>query len=462
MGFTLSESGVRDALDTAEGLADTLPVSDQVESGGSIGSMADDPYNSLLEVYDRPRVAVEQGPLSGLDVAVKDVIAAKNLRMTCGSRRFDVVPSYDAAVVERLLEAGAALVGKNNTDAFAFGPTGEFSEFDDVVNPVNPDRVPGGSSSGSAASVAGEVVDGALGSDTGGSVRIPAACCGVVGVKPTHRTTPRHGFVDLAPSTDTIGTFARDVETAGRLLDVIRGHDIRDPSSARVSGSVRARLGGATSYDLGVLDPFVERCSDDVTDGFEAAVSRLEGREDVSIGRESFDFGWLDEAYPLFIATEYAWLLRQGGVIRGQGTQYDEEWRQLARRYREALNEHIALRVLPAAVLDEETDGRSYVAAREEVRRFNRLLSTWFDGYDAVILPTMRILPPRPGEVTATDGMVDVSGNTAPFSMTGHPVTSLPAAEVAGLPVGLQVVAAPFDDATSLGVASLFEASAEM
>jgi Asp-tRNA(Asn)/Glu-tRNA(Gln) amidotransferase A subunit family amidase len=458
LGFSISESGMSDAIDKVEELSEGLHEPEPERTRESIGSMADDPYNSLLNVYDEPRVECDDGPLAGITVAIKDVIATKDLRMTCGSRGFEFVPSRDAVVVERLLDAGAAIVGKNNTDAFAFGPTGEFSEFDDVVNPIAPDRIPGGSSSGSAASVAGDVVNGALGTDTGGSVRIPAACCGVVGVKPTRRTTPRAGFVDLAPSTDTIGTFGRDVESAGALLEAIRGFDVRDPSSVPVSGPVTAELDGTHAYSLAVLDPFVERSSDTVTETFENAVNRLSSRESISVARETFDFGWLDEAFPLFVMSEYAWLLRQGGVIRGQGTQYDAEWRRLSSKYREALNEHIGLRVLPAAILDSETEGYSYVAARQEATRFYRVLADFFAEYDAVVLPTMRVLPPKLGEVSATEGMRNISGNTAPFSLTGHPSTSVPCGNAEGLSVGLQIVAPEFEDARTLGVASLVEA----
>ncbi|WP_129113539.1 amidase [Halegenticoccus tardaugens] len=458
LGLEVSDEGVDAALETADELAPSVPESPTVEERESVGSMADDPNNALLEVYDEPRVERENGPLSGLDVAVKDVIAAKGLTMTCGSKSFSVVPSEDAAVVERLLGAGAALIGKANTDAFAFGPTGEFSEFGRVVNPVATERVPGGSSSGSAAAVAAGTVDAALGTDTGGSVRIPAACCGVVGVKPTHGTTPRYGFVDLAPTTDCIGPLARDVETAARVLDAIRGEDLRDPSSRAADGSTVTALDEDEPLRFALLTPFVEKSSDRVASTVRAVADALEVRNDASVAAVDLHLGGIEAAYPLTIATEFAWLLRQRGTIRGQGTQYTEEWRATGKSFTDSLNEHIALRVLPAAYLDEVTGGQSYVAARESITAFRRRLRALFDDFDLLLAPTMRVVPPMYGDVTATEGMENVSGNTGPFSLAGNPVVSVPAAESDGLPVAVQVVAPRFEDATAVRGAALVEA----
>ncbi|SIR93973.1 aspartyl-tRNA(Asn)/glutamyl-tRNA(Gln) amidotransferase subunit A [Haladaptatus litoreus] len=458
LGLSVSDEGIDAALDTADELGSAVPESATVERRESVGSMADDPNNALLEAYDEPRVETDEGPLSDVSVAVKDVIAVKNLSMTCGSKSFSVVPSYDATVVERLLDAGASLVGKANTDAFAFGPTGEFSEFGTVTNPVASDRVPGGSSSGSAAAVSAGTVDAALGTDTGGSVRIPAACCGVVGVKPTHRSMSRYGFVDLSPTTDCIGPLARDVETAARVLDAIRGPDVRDPSSSHVSGeSATDALDKDGDLTFALLSPFVERSSDSVAATVCAVADALDAREDASVTATDLELGEIETAYPLTIATEFAWLLRQRGTIRGQGTQYTEEWRETFESFTNCLNEHIALRVLPAAYLDERTNGRSYVAAREAVTEFRRELHGLFAEFDLLLAPTLRVLPPKYGEITATEGMKNISGNTGPFSLTGNPVISVPAGESNGLPVGMQVIGPHFNDARAVRGATLIE-----
>lgn len=463
LGFDLDDEHVGEALEAATTLGETITSRDESVAEclqrESVGTVADDEYGALLDTYDDLRAESNTGPLAELEFAVKDVIAAADLRMTCGSDTFSVVPLTDAAVVERLLEAGARLRGKANTDAFAFGPTGEFSERREVTNPKAPDRVPGGSSSGSAAAVAGDLVDFTLGTDTGGSVRIPSACCGVVGVKPTHKRVPRHGFVDLAPSTDTIGPIARDVHTTGQVLETIAGPDPRDPTSAPVqSSAISTDVDEANEFAIGVPSAFLEASSTAVTGCVRDLLADLRARPDVDMVEEfDFSLGDIDEAYPLVLAAEFAWVLRQSGVVHGQGTKYSTEWRQILSLYRENLTDHIAMRVLPSAFLDAVTEGRSYIQGREEALDFGRRLEERLTRYDVLFVPTLRILPPERGEVTATEGLSDVTGNTAPFSLVGHPVVTVPAGSVDGMPVGVQSIASPFEDGTALTGARLVE-----
>lgn len=467
LGFELDDEHVTEALEAAAALGETVgPPAESVAAQlrrDSVGTIADDEYGALLDTYEEPRRGRADGPLAGLEFAVKDVIAAADLRMTCGSDTFSCVPTHDAAVVSRLLDAGASLRGKANTDAFAFGPTGEFSRRREVINPAAPERVPGGSSSGSAAAVAGELVDFTLGTDTGGSVRIPAACCGLVGVKPTHSLVPRHGFVDLAPSTDTIGPIARDVRTAGLALEAMAGPDRRDPSAAHVqTGPLTEAIDGANEFSVAVPSSFLDVSSDAVTSVVQDLLEDLESRPEVAaVDQVELPLGDIDEAYPLVLAAEFAWVLRQSGIVRGQGTKYAEEWRQILSMYRENLTDHIAMRVLPAAFLDEVTEGRSYVQGREEARTFGEWVERRLATYDVLLLPTLRRLPPERGEVTATDDLSGVTGNTAPFSLVGNPVVTVPAGTAEGVPVGVQLVAQPFADGTALAGARLVEKARE-
>lgn len=464
LGFELDDDHVEEALAAAKTLGETVDsstereIADQLQRD-SVGEFADDEFGALLDTYDEPRIETESGPLAGLELTVKDVIAVSDLRMTCGAADFSFVPIEDAAAVSRLLDAGIGVCGKANTDAFAFGPTGEFSERRDVTNPTAPERVPGGSSSGSAAAVAGGLVDLALGTDTGGSIRIPSACCGVVGVKPTHSLVPRHGFVDLAPSTDTIGPIANDVETAARALDVMAGPDPRDPSSVPVeTGDIADGIDDANDLSIGVPSSFLDASSDAVTECIQDLLTELDARSETETVEEiDFQLGDIDEAYPLVLAAEFAGVLRQSGIVRGQGTKYSEEWRQILSLYRENLTDHIAMRVLPAAYLDEVTNGRSYVQGRSEALAFERRLEAQLAQYDVLLVPTIRVIPPKRGEITATDGLSDVTGNTAPFSLVGNPVVNVPAGSVDGIPVGVQVIARDFDDGTALTGARLVE-----
>ena len=449
---------VAELSETAEAL--TEPPTDPE----AVGSPGDDAYNAFLATYDEPRRERDGGPLAGLSVAVKDNVAVEGLTMTCGSADFSLVPADDAVVVERILDAGGTIPGKTNMDALAFGPSGEFSDFGRVLNPHDHERVPGGSSSGSGVAVAAGLVDAALGSDTGGSIRMPAACCGVVGAKPSHRLVPRDGFVDFAPSLDVVGPLATDVETAARVLDVIAGHDVCDPSSSHVDvGSLVDGLDDPPELTFGLPDVFFEKSTDRVAEAVRAVADAMADESGIETREVSVDLGEIQNAYFLTATTEFAWLYRQSGVVRGQGTGYGEELRAAFEAMREdgVDSRHLAWRVLPSAYLDEQRRGRAYAAARRETARFQRHLGSVFEDVDLLFLPTIRDVPPEYGRMDSTTELMNLLGNTGPFNLTGMPGVSVPVAEIDGLPVGGQVVAPVFEDGLALQGARRVEAAAE-
>ena len=225
----------------------------------------------------------DSGPLAGRTVAVKDNISTDGVPTTCGSEMLaEYEPPYDATVVERLLEAGATIPGKTNMDEFGMGTTTETSAFGPTENPAAPDHVPGGSSGGSAAVVAAGDADLALGTDTGGSVRCPAAFCGVVGIKPTYGLVSRYGLIAYANSLEQIGPIAPTVEEAAELLEVIAGPDERDATvrDAREHGSgydyAAAADGDVDGLDVGVPTELLDGADEGVVEAFWDAVEELE------------------------------------------------------------------------------------------------------------------------------------------------------------------------------------------
>jgi aspartyl-tRNA(Asn)/glutamyl-tRNA(Gln) amidotransferase subunit A len=422
---------------------------------------SDDEYGSLLYIYERPQQSVTSGLLVGKRIGVKDNIAVSGLPLTCGSETLCFIPSYDAVVVERLREEGAIVIGKTNLDAFGFGPSGEFSERKEVKNPTWSDRVPGGSSSGSGTAVAAELLDVALGTDTGGSVRIPAACCGIVGAKPTHGLVPRHGLVSFAPSLDSIGPLARDVQTAANAMEAIVGYDIRDLSSHQSPLQPLSDLSfdEKESLRIGVGKPFVERSTNAVASAFTDAISEIESHGSIAVTTVNFEVGHIEEAYYLIGATEFAWWLRQNGITRGHGTEYEEQWRRtfVETVENETFSSHIVSRVLPSIHLDDKTKGKAYTAARREAIEFTQRLNTLFEKIDLLITPTIRSLPPKRGQINASERLNDLLGNTAPFNLSGMPAITLPITLQEGLPVSAQIVAPRFNDRMALIGARMIE-----
>lgn len=461
LSFSTTDEAIESSLETIEGLETQLAeMVDEPENRESVGTFADDEYNALLDTYGEPRSGSDGGALNGLQFAVKDCIAARDLRMTCGVTDFSYVPDDDAVVVERLLDEGAALIGKSNMEPFAFGPTGERSEFGPVENPLEDGHISGGSSSGSGAAVGGGLVDFALGTDTGGSVRIPAACCGVVGIKPTHGMVPRYGFVDLVPWTDTIGPLAKDVSTAATVLETMAGHDPRDPSSSHVAVEALSERVNEPDTDvvIGLADALLAASDDEVADAVVGAVEELAAETDATVEHVSLDLSEISEAYP-FLVGEFAWAIKQNGILRGQGTGYNQEFRAAFAEYTEnhEFNEYITARALPAAYLDEVSDGRSNVALRRRTIEFKKQVVELFDDIDVLASPTLRTLPPERNAIGVYRDALNVTGNTLPFSFSGHPAATVPVETVDGLPVSTQIVTPQFEDGTALQVARHLE-----
>jgi aspartyl-tRNA(Asn)/glutamyl-tRNA(Gln) amidotransferase subunit A len=426
---------------------------------------------------DRRRAAGEDHPLLGVPLAVKDVICVEGLPTTCGSRILEnYVPPFSAAAVDRLRAAGAVIVGKTNTDEFAMGSSTENSAFFTTHNPWDLDRVPGGSSGGSAAAVAAGLAVGALGSDTGGSVRQPAALCGVVGCKPTYGRVSRWGLVAFASSLDQIGPLAATVADAAILLGAIAGHDPRDSTSvdlpvpdylAALTGDLRGlRIGVPREYFLQGIQPEVESAVRD-------AIALLAG-----LGAEIVDVslphtGYALPAYYLIAPAEAsANLARYDGIRYGLSVAGDDpsagSGQGLWDRYRQTRGQGFGPEVkrrimLGTYALSAGYYDAYYLKAGQVRTLIRRDFEQAWQQCDLLAAPATPATAFRIGEKTGDPlqmYLADVF--TLALSLAGLCGISLPCGfDRAGLPIGLQIMGRAFDEATVLRAAHAYEQATE-
>jgi aspartyl-tRNA(Asn)/glutamyl-tRNA(Gln) amidotransferase subunit A len=421
------------------------------------------------------------GPLAGTTVAVKDNISTEGVRTTCGSAMLeDYVPPYDATVVEKLKAAGATIVGKANMDEFGMGSTTETSAFGPTENPAAPGRVPGGSSGGSAAAVAAGEADLALGSDTGGSVRNPAAFCGVVGIKPTYGLVSRYGLVAYANSLEQIGPLAPTVAEAAALLDVISGQDPNDATTREVSEAQRgsnsragdARETGADSdyasaadgdvegTTIGVPTELVEGADEAVRERFEATLDdlRADGATVEEVSLPSVEHA-VEAYYVIAMSEASSNLARFDGVRYGKSGGYEGNWNEAFSRSREAFGEEVKRRILLGTyALSAGYHDKYYKQAQDARAWLKQDFDETFEQVDVVASPTMPTPPFEQGESLDDPlQMYLADANTVPANLADLPAISVPAGEVEGGPVGVQFVGPAFGEEEIVRVGSAAE-----
>jgi aspartyl-tRNA(Asn)/glutamyl-tRNA(Gln) amidotransferase subunit A len=407
-----------------------------------------------------------RSPVSGIPVALKDVLCTKGIRTTAGSRILEpYVPPYDCTPWARLSAKGSVLVGKTNCDEFAMGSSNENSAYGPARNPWNLATVPGGSSGGSAAAVAAGAAVWGLGTDTGGSVRQPAALCGVVGFKPTYGRISRYGLIAFASSLDHIGTFARSVRDTALLASAIAGHDPMDATSLP-DGPPDLTSGleeGVQGIRVGVVDAWLsmEGIQPGVRDSVRAAIDRLEGLgasiESVALPHAEYALS----AYYLIAPAECSSNLARYDGVRygyrwpGAGTVEEMNLKTRGKGFGDEVKRRIMLGTysLSAGYYD------AYYGQAQKVRTLViRDFEAAFDRFDVLVGPTSPTVAFRLGEKTEDPLAMYLSDIfTIPSNLSGTPAVSIPCGLVDGLPVGFQIMGRLMDEATVLRVAHAME-----
>lgn len=418
-----------------------------------------DPDNAFITLCSE--IDYQEGPLSGIPIAIKDNISTAGIQTTCGSKILKgYIPPYDAHVITLIRSAGGAIVGKTNMDEFGMGTTTESSAFGPTKNPVDPTRVPGGSSGGSAAAVASGLVRMALGTDTGGSIRCPASFCGIVGLKPTYGRVSRYGLIAYANSLEQIGPLARNVRDCALLYSCIAGYDPRDgtsldlPAPAPLRSEIQGKRIGVPAEFFGEgVDPAVASV-------VQSGIQRLEELGAVIVPCSMPSMRYALAAYYVTSMSEASSNLgRYDGVRYGQAPDTVRSWHDAYSEIRRAgFGEEVRRRILLGSfALSAGYQGKYYAkaqAARQMVRDdFERL----FKSVDIIAGPTMPTVAFRLGETSDPLPMYLADILTVPANLAGVPALSVPCGTAHGMPVGLQLIGRHFAEDEILAAALAFE-----
>lgn len=426
----------------------------------------------------------ELGILAGAPLAIKDNILIEGIPATAGSKILEnYTASYDATVIKKLKEAGAVFLGKTNLDEFAMGSSTENSSFQITKNPYDLERVPGGSSGGSAAAVAADMAVAALGSDTGGSIRQPAGFCGVVGLKPTYGAVSRYGLIAMASSLDQIGPITKTVEDAGILFETIRGKDARDATSIKnyvfANGKSPKGLLGIANYKLEDIrklkiglpkEYFVEGLDKNVASAIEEAIKNLKSLKiefkEISLPHTKYALS----CYYIIMPAEVSANLARFDGIRYSRRQFHSQtlmdiyFKTRGRRFGNEAKRRIILGsfVLSAGYYD------AYYAKAQKVRRlvkedFDKAFSPSADGVDVILTPVSPTPAFKIGEKTDDPLSMYLSDIfTIPVNLAGLPAISIPVKSQKSmingqLPIGFQLIGKPFHEADILGIGQYYE-----
>jgi len=411
----------------------------------------------------------EVTPLTGIPAIIKDNMCTRGTRTTCSSKMLEnFVPPYDATVIEKLKPEGIVMMGKSNMDEFGMGSSTENSAFYPTRNPWDRNRVPGGSSGGSAVSVASDETVFALGSDTGGSIRQPSGFCSVVGLKPTYGRVSRFGLVAFASSLEQIGPITKDVTDAALVLNAIAGHDEKDSTTVPhpVPDYTQSLIPDVKGLRLGIpKEYFVEGMEEGVKQTIETAISKLEELgaivEETSLPSSKYA---LSVYYIIAPSEASANLARYNGVKYGFSFQEaDSMWDAMEKTRQHGFGPEVKRRIMLGTYALSAGYYDAYYLKAQKVRTLIRQeFNQTFEKFDALVTPTSPTVPFKIGE-KMEDPMqmylADVC--TLPINIAGIPGMTVPAGFVDGLPVGMQILAKSFAEETLLRIAYAYEQSTD-
>lgn len=469
---SLSVTAIREGLDAkqfscVELTKASLEKAARLSKLNCFTQLSDEAALKNAEQIDRLIAAGKRAPLLGVPVGIKDVICTKGIRTTAGSKMLEnFIPPYDATVVRKLVTAGTVSIGKLNMDEFAMGSSNENSAFGPVLNPWNPEYVPGGSSGGSAAAVAAGICPITLGTDTGGSIRQPAAFCGIVGLKPTYGRVSRYGVIAYASSLDQVGAFARNVRDCALATKAICGVDPNDATSVNqpvpnFEGSLGRSIKGLR---VGIPKEYlIEGLAPEVKAATTEALKVLEGLGAIPV-EISLPHTELAVAvyYILAPAEASSNLARYDGIRYGHRAEGNLDLKTLYCKSRsEGFGREVQRRILVGTyVLSSGFYDAFYVKAQKVrsliVKDFHEAFQ---NSCDVIISPTTPTPPFKLGEKVSDPLTMYLNDLfTIPVNLAGLPGLSLPCGfSTSGLPIGLQLIGKPWDEATLFQVASAYE-----
>ena len=388
----------------------------------------------------------------GIPIAIKDNIQVKEWSVTSASKILQgYIAPYNATVINKLLDAGLSPFGRTNMDEFAMGSTTETSYYGKTLNPVNSDCVPGGSSGGSAAAVGAGLAIAALGSDTGGSIRQPAAYCGIVGMKPTYGRVSRYGLGAYASSLDQIGPMTQNVEDAAILYDIISGSDEKDSTNAMMDDKVSDKLNAERKLTIAVLPKYIENASEDIKEAYAKAIEALKAQGHTIVEKKMMDAKYDISAYYITATAEATTNLgRYDGIRYGnrvEGANLEETYYKTRS---EGFGDEVKRRILLGNfVLSSGYYEAYYVKAQKTRHLIKDEYAKIFNEIDLILSPVAPSVAPKFGELANPMEMYLSDIYTISVNLAGLPALSLPVMKNKdGMPVGLQLIANAYDEQT--------------